>query len=389
MPFHPSVFSALLKPISRRRFAASVARHDGDAYDKNFSSWDHLAALVFAQLSGVDSLRGLEASWAANAPHHYHLGAGRIVRSTLSDASRRRPAAILAETFADLAGLAGRKLRREGGELVKLIDASPIPLNALHAMRAFNGRIKGAKLHLVHDPDTGLPEAADITPANVNDVSFAHSLAIMPGATYVFDKGYCSFAFWTGIHRAKATFITRAKTNAALEHVCPCGLDAKTVIESNVEACEIVRYASEKAARAGLDFLMRRITVRRENGTRIHILTNDLVRPACDIAALYRRRWRIELLFRWIKQHLRIRRFMGRSENAVKLQIFAALIAYILLRLAAQAARRDDLEPIRFTELVGASLFARKPIARIDKPPPTPASTPHHDPRQMILSLAA
>jgi putative transposase len=389
MPHDPSVLSALIKPISRRRFAASVERHQGDAYDKNFSSWQHLTALVFAQLSGAGSLRALEAAWAANAQHQYHLGAGRIARSTLADASARRPAAIFAETFADLAGLAGAKLRQEGGELVRLIDASPIPLNALHAMRAFNGRIKGAKLHLVYDPGADLPEAADITPANINDVSFARSIAIRPGATYVFDKGYCSYPFWTDIHRAKATFVTRAKSNAALEHVCPCGLDLETVLRSNVESCEIVRATGQKARRAGLDFFMRRITVRRENGTRLHILTNDLVRPARDIAALYRRRWRIELLFRWIKQHLRIRRFLGRSENAVKLQIFAALIAYILLRLAAQAARRNDLQPIRFSELVGAALFTRKPIARIDKPPPRRQPTAPPDPRQMLLSLAA
>lgn len=394
MPHDPSVFAALLKPISRRRFAASVARHDGDAYDKNFSSWEHLTALVFAQLSGSGSLRALEAAWAANAQHHYHLGARRIARSTLADASARRPAAVFAETFLDLARLADRKLRRAGGDLVRLIDASPIPLNALHAMRAFNGRIKGAKLHLVYDPDTDLPQAADITPANVNDVSFAHDIRLEPGATYVFDKGYCSFSFWADIHRKQAVFVTRAKSSAALEHVRACAPDPAPVPgsdpapESNVESCDIVRCTSGKAARAGLDFLLRRITVRRENGEKLHILTNDLTRPARDIAALYRRRWRIELLFRWIKQHLRIRRFLGRSENAVKLQIFAALIAYVLLRLAARTARRDDLEPIRFAELVGASLFARKPIAHIDKPPTRPASTAQPDPRQMLLSLA-
>ncbi|MBU3921549.1 MAG: DUF4372 domain-containing protein, partial [Alphaproteobacteria bacterium] len=94
MPFNRSVFAHLLKPLSRRRFAASVARHDGDAYDKNFSSWDHLVALIFGQLSGAGSLRGLAAGWAANGHHHYHLGAGRIVRRALSDANRRRPVAV-------------------------------------------------------------------------------------------------------------------------------------------------------------------------------------------------------------------------------------------------------------------------------------------------------
>lgn len=387
MPSHPSVFASLLKPLSRRRFAASVARHDGDAYDKNFSSWDHLVALIFAQVSGAESLRGLEAGWGASGHHHYHLGAGRIVRSTLADASRRRPAAIFAETFADLARLADRKTRQAGSGLVKLIDSSPIPLSALHEGRAFNGRIKGAKLHPVYDPDKDIPETADIAPANVNDISFARDIALKPGATYVFDKGYCSLSLWAQIDAAGAIFITRPKKNAALKPVCPRGLDAQTVMETNVISDEIVRHESKNPWRGRLDFPLRRLTVRRDDGKTMQILTNDLARPARDIAALYRRRWRIELLFRWIKQHLKIKRFLGRSENAVKLQLFAALIAYLLLRLAAQTARRDDLEPIRFAELVGAALFVRKPISRIDKPPPKRATAAPADTAQMLLSL--
>jgi len=387
MPFNRSVFAHLLKPLSRRRFAASVARHDGDAYDKNFSSWDHLVALIFGQLSGAGSLRGLAAGWAANGHHHYHLGAGRIVRRALSDANRRRPVAVFAETFADLSRLAGRRMRRQGQDLVQLIDSSPIPLGELQEGRAFNGRIRGAKLHLVYDPGADLPEIAGISPANVNDISFAHEIAVQPGATYVFDKGYCALSFWRKIHDAQAIFITRPKQNAALEVVCPCGLDVETVTGTNVAGDEIVRHKSKNTWRGTLGFLMRRIAVRRDDGKLMYIVTNDLVRPARDIAALYRQRWHIELLFRWIKQHLKIRRFLGRSENAVRLQIYAALIAYLLLRLAAQFARRTDLKPIRFVELISASLFVRKPINRIDKPPSKRPSTPQTNDRQMTLSL--
>ena len=114
MRFHDSVFGALLKPIERRWFAAAVKRHDGDAYDKSFHSWDHLVTLVFARLSGVDGLRGLEAMWNAHSHHHYHLGCGKLCQSTLSDANGRRPVAIFAETFAMLSALADRALRREG-----------------------------------------------------------------------------------------------------------------------------------------------------------------------------------------------------------------------------------------------------------------------------------
>lgn len=385
MPFDPIVFTRLLKPVSRRRFAASVERHNGDAYDKNFSSWDHLVALVFGQLSGAGSLRALEAAWDANGHHHYHVGVGRIVRSTLSDASGRRPATIFAETFSDLARLAGRQMRRAGEDLVQLMDSSPIPLGQLHAGRAFNGRIKGAKLHLVYDPDADLPEVAEITPANVNDITFAHTVPIRPGATYVFDKGYCSLSFWQKIHDTGAVFVTRTKSNAAFEIVCLN--DIRPAADTNIVTDEIVRHRSKNTWRGTLDFPMRRITVRRDSGKRLQILTNDLTRSASDIADLYRRRWQVELLFRWIKQHLKIRRFLGRSENAVKLQIYAALIAYLLLRLAARLAQREDIKPIRFAELAAASLFSRKPIEHIDKPIFCRRQTQSYDPQQMSLKL--
>jgi IS4 transposase len=376
MPYEASVFRALIKPLSRRRFEARTARPNSDAYDKTFSSWDHLMALIFAQLDGAKSLRGVAAAWAANSHCHYHLGAGPIRRSTLSDANARRNPALFAETFADLAGLADRKIRQQGDAFVKLMDSSPIPLSTLHEARLWNGRIKGAKLHLVYDPDTDRPETAAVTPANVNDISFAHEIALRPGATYVFDKGYCSLAFWDRLHKAKAFFVTRPKKNAALKTIARRRLDAATIIETNVVSDEIVRHDSKNKHRIALGFVLRRITVRRDNAKPMQIISNDLTRPARDIAALYRRRWRIELLFRWIKQHLKIKRFLGRSENAVKLQIFAALIAYLLLRIAARTSRRQDIAPIRFAELVSAALFTRKPIARIHKPPPMrPAKT--------------
>jgi len=127
MRYRDSIFSGLLEPISRRRFDALVSRHNADAYDKAFKSWDHFVLLVFAQLSGIGGLRGLEVAWNANANHHYHLGVGAIARSTVSDANARRPLAVFTETFAMLSGLADRTSRREGQEMLRLIDSTPIP----------------------------------------------------------------------------------------------------------------------------------------------------------------------------------------------------------------------------------------------------------------------
>jgi IS4 transposase len=128
MRFTASILGKLVEPIDRRRFQTIVDSHDGDAYDEAFRSWDHLMVLIHAQFSGADSLRGLEAGWNANSHHHYHLGSGALRRSTLSDASRRRPAAVFAETFGLLAGHLDRRMRRDGAALLRLIDSTPIPL---------------------------------------------------------------------------------------------------------------------------------------------------------------------------------------------------------------------------------------------------------------------
>src|ERR1022692_2608143 len=131
MRYVDSIFGSLLKPINRRQFDAIVERNDGDAYDKTFTSWDHLVVLIFAQLSHAEGLRGLEVGFNANAHHHYHLNVGKLARSTLSDANARRPVGVFGQTFTMLADLADRQTRREGTEMLRLIDASPIPLGKI------------------------------------------------------------------------------------------------------------------------------------------------------------------------------------------------------------------------------------------------------------------
>jgi hypothetical protein len=176
-----SIFASLLKPIPRRWFKATVERHGGDAYDKSFRSWDHLVMLTFAQLCGVDSLRGLEAVWNAHSHHHYHLGTGPVARSTLSDANARRPVAIFAETFAMLSGLADHALKREGIEMLRLIDSTPIPLDEIVSWAEWNGRTRGLKLHVVYDPAADHPRRIEITPSTVNDVQVGKAMPIEAG----------------------------------------------------------------------------------------------------------------------------------------------------------------------------------------------------------------
>ena len=153
MRYLDSIFGSLLKLIDRRQFRAIVERHDGDAYDKSFRSWDHLVALIFGQLSHIDTLRGLETAFNANAQHHYHLNVAKVARTTLADANKRRPIAVFADTFTMLTQMADRTMRREGAQMIRLIDASPVPLGKLCGWATWNGRIRGMKLHVVYDPD--------------------------------------------------------------------------------------------------------------------------------------------------------------------------------------------------------------------------------------------
>lgn len=385
MRYRDSILGTMLKAVDRSAFAASVRRHDGDRYVKGFSSWDHLTTLLYGQLSGAASLRALEAGWNAHAHHHYHLGAGPVRRSTLSDANQRRPVAIFAETFARLSAQADRQFRRETGAMVRLIDSSPIELGALCDWAEWNGRTCGLKLHVVYDPDADHPREVEITPSTVNDVVIGRALVIEPGATYVFDKGYCDYAWWTRLHEAGCTFVTRPKVNASfrVERVRTEPLDIGDGFLVLEDA--LVRLDSQGKAR--LPVPMRRIKLRTADGRVLTLVSNNRTASAQALATLYKRRWQIELLFRWIKQNLKIRAFLGRSENAVRLQVLAAMIAFLLLRLAARAAR-VTLAPIRFADLVRNCLFTRKRIDAIDKPPERYPANRIADPCQLTFAYA-
>jgi len=366
-----SVFVSLLEPIDRRWFKSLVERHDADAYDKSFSSWDHVVALIFAQLSRASSLRALETAFNANASGHYHLGVAPLKRSTLSDANARRPVAVYAELFTQLSQRLDRKTKREGDDMLRLIDSSPIPLARIHEFARSNGRIHGLKLHVVHDPRADRPVSVDITPANVNDVEIGKKTRIEAGSTYVFDKGYCDYSWWTRIAQSEAFFVTRPKKNARFATLATRPLQAAQGESFTVLEDREVELSSRNCSK--LPMRLRLVTIERDaqagvKSRQITVITNDMARTAVEIAALYKARWAIELLFRWIKQHLSIRKFLGRNENAVWLQVLAAMIAFVLLRIAAAAQRA--LPHLRFAELVGQFLFDRRRIEAIDKPPP-------------------
>lgn len=377
MPITPTIFTQLVEAIDRRRFDAIVKRHDADAYDKSFHSWDHLMALIYAQLSGLDSLRALEVGWKAHANGLYHLGCDdgceQLPHATLSDANERRPVEVFAETFDMIVKCIDRTARRGAEEFIRLIDSTPIPLGKLFKWAKSNGRIRGMKAHIAYDPKGDAPQVLAITDANVNDAQIGRTIALEPGRTYVYDKGYCHYGWWTKIHQVGAFFVTRPKDNMGLAATKVRALGETLGDGFTVLADEEVKLSSKGDSK--LPIPLRRIRVlRHEDGKEkkkkkeLSILTNDMTRSAVEIAKLYKLRWQIELLFRWLKQHLKIRKFLGRNQNAIKLQIFAAMIAYVLLRLASMT-HKVKIDILRLTDLAREFLFARRRIGAIQTPP--------------------
>ena len=358
MRFTPSIFGQLLEAIDRRRFEAIVERHAGDAYDKCFRSWDHLVALIYAQFSASTSLRGLEANWNANSQHHYHLASGTLTRSTLSDANKRRPVAVFYETFGLVAGQLDRQTRRDGAQMLRLIELHPDPARQTVRLGQSNGRIRGMKMHVVYDPRADCPRLLDITDANVNDAQIGRRIAIEAGATYVFDKGYCHYGWWVAIANAGSVFVTRPKSNMRL-----AVLRERPVAQKHGDGFLVLSDSEVSLASKGdsrLPIRLRHVHIQRQEGGAITLLTNDLERTAVEIGQLYKGRWQIELLFRWIKQHLNIRKFLGNNDNAIRLQLLAAMIAY-----ACCASRADlaiSIPILRFTELVAHCIFTRRKI---------------------------
>ena len=272
------------------------------------------------------------------AASHYHLGADAITRTTIADANEKRSDVVFAEIATKLMGQADRSVRRDGNDLLYLLDSTSITLKGqqFDAWTAQNQtrNTQGIKLHLLLDAINDAPVWSCFSAANVNDVTLARSVPITPGAAYVSDGGYCDYNWWHEIDRKGAFFVTRLKSDAALTTIDERDIEAGEV--GTIISDRIVQLKSRHAGRRKNEYThaLRCVTVRRpDKETPLVLVTNDLESPASAIARRYKDRWAIELFFKWIKQHLRIKKFFGRSENAIRIQVqvLAALISYLLI----------------------------------------------------------
>jgi IS4 transposase len=374
MRHQDSVFRGLVKLVPWDEFDRLVETHRSDVDARRLRTKDQFLAMLYAQLSGAASLREIESGLQSHATQLYHLGGRKIARSTLAEANTYRPADVFSGLFSALLGQFDRGWRRKVvGDAVRLIDSSGLPLNGLSRNWAsFSTGVFGAKMHIVYDPDADCPIYAAVTPAKVNDITAAKEMPIEPGATYVFDLGYYDFSWWAKLHAAGCRIVTRLKANTSFSVV-----ETRDVPDNSCVLSDHLGHLPKRLAASRknpMSQLVREIRVVIETGKVLRIFTNDLKAGAEEIAALYKRRWAIELFFRWVKQTLKIRHFFGASQNAIRIQIAVALIAFLLLRLAQQANKLVD-SPLAFARLIQANLMHRRAIPEL-LGPPKPSSPP-------------
>lgn len=380
MPHQTTVFRDLLKLLPWHRFERLVEDYDADARVRRLTSKSQFLALLYGQLSGACSLREVVTALSSHAARLYHLGADPVRRSTLSDANAQRPAEVFVGLLETLMKQAHRGLRRKLADTVYLIDATSIGLSERSAGWArFSAGVCGAKMHVIYDADADQPIYASLSASNVNDITAAKTMPIEPGATYVFDLGYYDYAWWAALDECGCRIVTRFKSNTPLQVIEELKVKAGGNILSDRIGFLPARQA--KSRQNPMSSAVREVTITTDTGKVLRILTNDLDADAKVIADLYRRRWAIELFFRWVKQNLKITRFIGTSENAVRIQIAVALIAFLLLRLA-QATQKAIPSPLTFSRLVREHLMQRRSIHNLLNPPPI-----LQDERQMSLAI--
>ena len=371
MPHTNTVFRDVLKLIPWADFNRLVEKHGTDDLVRRFTTKRQLLALLFGQLSGACSLRDIEASMSSHRARLYHAGGVAPARSTFADANRDRNPEVFSGLFTHMLGMATRGLRRKMGDAVRLIDSTSLHLAGVGAHWArFSADVCGAKAHVVYDPDLGCPIYHMVSEATLNDIVAAKTMPIEAGATYVFDLGYYDYAWWARLDEADCRIVTRFKKNTPLNAAKSMPVEPGTGVLSDRIGFLPGRQAfSRKNPMQGA---VREIVVTMQTGGDLRILSNDLDAPAKEIADLYKRRWQIELFFRVMKQTLKITHFIGRSQNAVRIQIAVALIAFLLLNMLRKMAQ-DKQTLLETTRLVRVNLMHRKDFTRlrqIQRPPP-------------------
>ena len=360
-----TIFSQLMDFLPHDEFHRCVQRYNGNHKIKTFSCLDQYLCMAFAQLTARESLRDIEACLRTFGPKLYHAGfrCKQISRNTLANANQFRPWRIYADFAQCLIATAtelysGTDLGFDLDNTIYALDSTTIDLClSLFPWATFRRTKSAVKMHTLLNLKGSIPEFIHITEGSVHDVNILDDLPILPSAIYLLDRGYLDFARLFMMHQAGAFFVTRTKSNTCYQRIYSHSIDKSTGLVCD----QTIRLTNFYAAKDYPDQLRRVRYNDPETGNQLVFLTNLFQAPAITIAMLYRGRWMVELFFKWIKQHLRIKRFFGTSSNAVKTQIWIAVSVYVLVAIV-----KKQLAPERnlytLLQILSLSLFEKMPI---------------------------
>ena len=355
------VFAQLVQFMNRSKFNRIVVKYGGDRYVKSFSCWNQLLTMMFGQLTNRESLRDLIVATEAHSGKLYHLGMGKsVTRSNLSKANEQRDYRIFEEFAYFMIDEARRKRQTEifklGGS-VYAFDSTTVDLClAVFDWAKFRSKKGGIKVHTLYDIEAQVPAFLHITTASVHDSKAMPQIPLEENAYYIFDRGYNDFGQLYRINAIGACFVIRAKNNVKY-HV----LSWKRRMPPGVLSDSIIEFTVYKSSKAYPEKLRRVVYRDEESGVVYTYLTNDLESSALVIANLYKNRWSVELFFKWVKQHLKIKKFWGTSENAVRIQIYCAIITYCLVAIM-QHDMKLERSVYEVLQILGISLTDKTPL---------------------------
>ena len=386
MPIEPTVFAQVMDFLPIHEFRRCVKRYHGNRKVKSFTCMDQFLCMAFAQLTYRESLRDIETCLRVMQSKLYHMGIrGRVARSTLADANENRDWRIYAD-FAQVLIAQARPLylNEEFGVDLEAtayaLDSSTIDLClSLFPWARFRRTKAAIKLHTLLNLRGSIPEFIHISDGKLHDVNILDVLPVQPSAFYVMDRGYVDFTRLYALHQARAFFVTRAKRGLQYQRRYSRPVDKNTGLRCD----QTIVLTGAHSAKDYPEPLRRIVYVDLETGKRLVFLTNDFSLPALVIAMLYKARWRVELFFKWIKQHLRIKAFYGTSENAVKTQVWIAVSVYVLVAII---KKRLQLPYSLYTilQILSLTLFEKRPILQVFFED-SYAISEHEDPNQLEL----
>lgn len=361
------VFAQLMEFLPWKRFQRLVAKYGGDRYVKHFSSANQFLCMAFAQLTYRESLRDIEACLRAHSGKLYHLGIrGRVSRSTLADANESRDWRIYAEFAQSLIATArplyaNDPLDVDLANTVYALDATLIQLClSMFPWARYQSTQAAVRVHTLLDLRGNIPSFLYVSDGKSHDVEILDQLLPEPGAFYVMDRGFIDYARLHRFHRAGAFFVVRARANMRIKRRYSHPVDRSSGLRSDQTVLLTEFYSAKNFPEP-----LRRVRIKDlSSGTSVILITNNFALPALTVGTLYRLRWQIELFFKWIKQHLRIKAFFGTSENAVKTQIWIAVSVYVLVAIV---KKRFKLEASLYEllQILSLTLFEREPIDQV------------------------